>query len=128
MVLKKSKIKIPYIRLNFQIVRQSDARWCERSKIPHQEEFSPTRLALSTAEIGPVDRFHLQKGEKLWDTARTQSVYREDGSRKTVSRVYFRFTRAQHSNMQPARKWENCSIWRKRDISIPVCRTRRTTS
>ena len=36
MVLKKSKIKIPkikipYIRLNFQIVRQSDARWCERS-------------------------------------------------------------------------------------------------
>ena len=73
-------------------------------------------MALSTAEIGPVDRFHLQKGEKLWDTARTQSVYREDGSRKTVSRVYFRFTRAQHSNMQPARKWENCSIWRKRDI------------
>ena len=46
MVLKKSKIKIPYIRLNFQIVRQSDARWCERSKIPHQEEFSPTRLLL----------------------------------------------------------------------------------
>lgn len=44
MVLKKSKIKIPYIRLNFQIVRQSDARWCERSKIPHQEEFSPTRF------------------------------------------------------------------------------------
>ena len=31
MVLKKSKIKIPYIRLNFRIVRQSDARWCERS-------------------------------------------------------------------------------------------------
>lgn len=30
MVLKKSKIKIPYIRLNFRIVRQSDARWCER--------------------------------------------------------------------------------------------------
>ena len=27
MVLKKSKIKIPYIRLNFQIVRQSDERW-----------------------------------------------------------------------------------------------------
>ena len=44
MVLKKSKIKIPYIRLNFRIVRQSDARWCERPKIPHQEEFSPTRL------------------------------------------------------------------------------------
>ena len=22
------------------------ARWCERSKIPHQEEFSPTRLLL----------------------------------------------------------------------------------
>ena len=21
------------------------ARWCERSKIPHQEEFSPTRLS-----------------------------------------------------------------------------------
>lgn len=32
MVLKKSKIKIPYIRLNFRIVRQSDAQWCERSK------------------------------------------------------------------------------------------------
>ena len=31
MVLKKSKIKIPYIRLNFRIIRQSDARWCERS-------------------------------------------------------------------------------------------------
>ena len=46
MVLKKSKIKIPYIRLNFQIVRQSDARWCERSKISHQEEFSPTRLGV----------------------------------------------------------------------------------
>lgn len=30
MVLKKSKIKIPYIRLNFQIVRQSDeAVWEE---------------------------------------------------------------------------------------------------
>ena len=31
MVLKKSKIKIPYIRLNFRIVRQSDVRWCGRS-------------------------------------------------------------------------------------------------
>ena len=28
----------------FLIVRQSDARWCERPKIPHQEEFSPTRF------------------------------------------------------------------------------------
>ena len=44
MILKKSKIKIPYIRLDFRIVRQSDARWCERPKIPHQEEFSPTRF------------------------------------------------------------------------------------
>ena len=31
MVLKKSKIKIPYIRLNFRIVRQSDVRWCGRT-------------------------------------------------------------------------------------------------
>lgn len=31
MVLKKSKIKTPYIRLNFRIVRQSDARWYERT-------------------------------------------------------------------------------------------------
>ncbi len=31
MVLKKSKIKIPYIRLNFRIVRQSDARWCGKT-------------------------------------------------------------------------------------------------
>ena len=36
MVLKKSKIKIPYIRLNFQIVRQSDARWCERTAVSHR--------------------------------------------------------------------------------------------
>ena len=36
MVLKKSKIKIPYIRLNFRIVRQSDARWCERTAVNHR--------------------------------------------------------------------------------------------
>ena len=35
MVLKKSKIKIPCIRLNFRIVRQSDARWCERKGVNH---------------------------------------------------------------------------------------------
>ena len=29
--IKKSKIKIPYIRLNFRIVRQADVRWCGRS-------------------------------------------------------------------------------------------------
>ena len=26
------------------------ARWCERSKIPHQEEFSPTRLPIFMKE------------------------------------------------------------------------------
>ena len=41
MVLKKSnikipKIKIPYIRLNFQIVRQSDVRCCERTAVSHR--------------------------------------------------------------------------------------------
>ena len=36
MILKKSKIKIPYIRLDFRIVRQSDARWCERTAVSHR--------------------------------------------------------------------------------------------
>ena len=36
MVLKKSKIKIPYIRLNFRIVRQSDVRCCERTAVSHR--------------------------------------------------------------------------------------------
>ena len=27
------------------------ARWCERSKIPHQEEFSPTRLYAITSKL-----------------------------------------------------------------------------
>ena len=36
MILKKSKIKIPYIRLDFRIVRQSDVRCCERTAVSHR--------------------------------------------------------------------------------------------
>ena len=39
------------------IVRQSDARWCERSKISHLEKFSPTRL---------VKYGICQVGETVW--------------------------------------------------------------
>ena len=28
------------------------ARWCERSKIPHQEEFSPTRYKRFSEQVG----------------------------------------------------------------------------
>ena len=39
---------IPRGLLNVKLIEppctERYARWCERSKIPHQEEFSPTRL------------------------------------------------------------------------------------
>lgn len=47
MILKKSKIKIPYIRLDFRIVRQSDARWCERTAASH-------RLLLACAHVSAL--------------------------------------------------------------------------
>ena len=53
MILKKSKIKIPYIRLDFRIVRQSDARWCERTAVNH-------RLLLDYDVITTVSRSLLQ--------------------------------------------------------------------
>lgn len=62
-------------------------------------------MALSTAESARWTGFTYRR-EKNYGIARTQSVYRRMAVAKTVSRVYFRFTRAQHSNMQPARKWE----------------------
>ncbi len=33
------------VRTEKLIVRQSDARWCERSEISQLEKFSPTRLS-----------------------------------------------------------------------------------
>ena len=41
---------IPRGLLNVKLIEppctERYARWCERSKIPHQEEFSPTRFAM----------------------------------------------------------------------------------
>ena len=53
------------------------ARWCERSKIPHQEEFSPTRFAMMKYRM----EFRGMKGELYMS-------YTEDLKRFTASHTY----------------------------------------
>ena len=51
------------------------ARWCERSKIPHQEEFSPTRLCpfyyidYSLASMGALEYYirSIDDRETAWE-------------------------------------------------------------
>jgi len=53
------------------------ARWCERSKIPHQEEFSPTRLAEGILS-GILAEIRTNAGNELADdTARYEEELKE---------------------------------------------------
>ena len=51
-------------------------------------------------------------------------VSREDGSPRMENREYCRFIRALRSAMRQAKRWENCLIWKQKDIFIPDCRIR----